>query len=447
MNRFCKVLAVVLAMLMLVTMATACKKSDDDEFSAFLDGAESSDTGFNNEDGTGDTGDTDQEGATTDDKDSAKDPSSDKGNADNGKNPSGSDKDSQGAVTNNADANEKEQDKIAENYEGAMKYDFKNNPLLAKSKAINHGEEPSFDIDTTGFVKNVKVKDLKGKTMTAITSLEEPNFIYRGSKGEKLNEWTWFESLKKTYGVNFKYIESRWDKAPSLILTYMNTGKQLDIIPTHRSALAMLMNLSQPLDPYINMKYVNNSPGVDTRTMEQSKRHDGYRCIAPIGAVDVIWYNATMTKDLGLKDPYTLWKQNKWDWDAYKNYILSVPETAPNGNTKLQVFFQSAGDSIFFWPRTNGVNVFDFKVGKDKTEIISNFNDDRCLSAWTFYSDLMNQADYKNRNAEGSSSGWDARRFAISSCIRAARRVRYSSTLLGERCSTWSTMSAIKVPR
>ncbi|MBR4086478.1 MAG: hypothetical protein IKK30_01305 [Clostridia bacterium] len=406
MNRFCKVLAVVLAMLMLVTMATACKKSDDDEFSAFLDGAESSDNGFNNEDGTGDTGDTNQGGDTTDDKDSAKDPSSDKGNADSGnKNPSGSDKDSQGAVTNNADANEKEQDKVVDNYEGTMKFDFANNPLFAKSKPINHGEEPSFDIDTTGFVKNVKVKDLKGKTMTAITSLEEPNFIYRGSKGEKLNEWTWFESLKKTYGVNFKYIESRWDKAPSLILTYMNTGKQLDIIPTHRSALAMLMNLSQPLDSYINMKYVNNSPGVDTRTMEQSKRHDGYRCIAPIGAVDVIWYNATMTKDLGLKDPYTLWKQNKWDWEAYKNYILSVPETAPNGNTKLQVFFQSAGDSIFFWPRTNGVNVFDFKVGKDKTEIISNFNDDRCLSAWTFYSDLMNQADYKNRNTEGGSGG------------------------------------------
>ncbi|MBR2013016.1 MAG: hypothetical protein IJ995_02240 [Clostridia bacterium] len=406
MNRFCKVLAVVLAMLMLVTMATACKKSDDD-LDAFLDDAASSDTGFTNEDGTGDTDvdDTDQGGTTTDDKDTAKDPASDKGNTDSGnKNPSSSNN-SQGAVTNNADANEKEQSKVEENYEGAMKFDFANNPLFAKTKAINHGEAPSFDIDTTGFVKNVKVKDLKGKTMTAITSLEEPNFIYRGPKGEKLNEWTWFESLKKTYGVNFKYIESRWDKAPSLILTYMNTGKQLDIIPTHRSALAMLMNLSQPLDPYINMKYVNNSPGVDTRTMEQSKRHDGYRCIAPIGAVDVIWYNATMTKELGLKDPYTLWKQNKWDWDAYKNYILSVPETAPNGNTKLQVFFQSAGDSIFFWPRTNGVNVFDFKVGKDKTEIISNFNDDRCLSAWTFYSDLMNQADYKNRNTEGGTGG------------------------------------------
>ena len=201
MNRFCKVLAVILAMLMLVTMATACKKSDDD-FDAFLDGAESNDSGFGddtaNNDDNGDVGDTNNEGSG--DTSTDKDPSDDKGNTDSGnKNPSGSDKDSsQGAVTNNADANEKEQSKVEANYEGAMKFDFANNPLFAKSKDINHGEKPSFDIDTTGFVKNVKEKDLKGKSLVAITSLEQANFIYRGPKGEKLNEWTWFESLKKT---------------------------------------------------------------------------------------------------------------------------------------------------------------------------------------------------------------------------------------------------------
>ena len=402
MNRFCKVLAVLLAMLMLVTMATACKKSDDD-FDAFLDGSNSSDSGFGddgsddatNDDGNDDAGDNATDSGKDSDKDSDKD--SNKGNSSSGN--------GQGAITNNADADEKEQSKVEENYDGTMKYDFKNNPLLAKSKPINHGEKPSFDIDTTGFVKNVKVKDLKGKTLTAITSLEVSNFIYRGEKGEQLNEWTWFESLKKTYGVNFKYIESRWDKAPSQILTYMNAGKQLDIIPTHRSGLAMLMNLSQPLDPYINMKYVNNSPGIDTRTMEQSKRHDGYRCIAPIGAVDVIWYNATMTKSLGLKDPYTLWKEDKWDWDAFRSYQMSIPTTAPNGNTKLKPFYQSAGDSIFFWPRTNGVDVFEFQVGKDKTTIVSNFDDERCLSAWTFYSDLMNQIGYSDRSSENSDGG------------------------------------------
>ena len=399
MNRFCKVLAVILAMLMMVTMATACKKSDGDEFDAFLDGAESSDNGF----GDDDTADDGNDDANANQGDDTKDPSDDKGGKEDDKD-SGNDKEDDktpqnGVVNENADANEKEQNKVVEEYDGTKKYDFASNPLLAKSKPINHGEAPSFDLDTTGFVKNVKVADLKGKSLVAITSLEVSNFIYRGPKGELLNEWTWFDSLKKTYGVKFSYIEERWDTAPSTILKYMQGGKQLDIIMTHRSALAQLMNLSQALDPYINMKYINNSPGIDTRTMEQSKRHDGYRCIAPIGAVDVIWYNETMTKSLGLTDPYTLWKQDKWDWEAFRNYMVSVPVNAPNGNTKLRPFFQSAGDSIFFWPRTNGVNVFEFKNEENGTKIISNFDDERCLAAWTFFSDLMNQIQCRERHS------------------------------------------------
>ncbi len=408
MKKAVKIIALLMAMLMLVTMATACKNSDDDDLNAILDS------------GTGDSGFEDDTNSSDDNNGSAGDNDStnnDGGNTDNGEDTKNDGKDDKnnnsnsgsgnGPVSVNPDADDKKQEEITEKYDGTKKYEFASNPLLAESKKINTGVEPSFDIDTTGFVKNVKVKDLKGKSITMITSLEVSNFIYHGPKGELCTEWSWFECLKKTYSDNFKYVESRWDKAPSMILTYMNTGKQLDIIPTHRSGLAQLMNLSQPLDPYINMKYVNNSPGIDTRTMEQSKRHDGYRCIAPIGAVDVIWYNETMTKSLKLPDPYTLWKQDKWDWDAFRNYMVSVPKTAPNGNTGLRAFSQSGGDSIFFWPRTNGINVFEYKNAGNKTEIISNFEDPRCLEAWNFFHDTL--VSYKGDRGESAEDS-DAQR-------------------------------------
>ena len=399
MKRTVKIIAVLLAMLMMVTMATACKKSNDNDLDAMLNPG--TDSGFN-DNGSDDTGDDnsadnnatdkgDDDGATDDGKD-GKDDKDDK------------DDKNDGPVSVNPDADDKAQQEIIDNYDGTKKYDFASNPLLAESKKINNGVEPGFDIDTTGFVKNTKVADLKGKSLTMITSLETSNFIYHGPNGELYTEWTWFESLKKTYGLNFKYIESRWDKAPGQALTYMNAGKQLDIIPTHRSGLAMLMNLSQPLDPYININYVNNSPGVDTRTMEQSKRYDGYRCIAPIGAVDVIWYNETMTKQLGLPDPYTLWKQDKWDWNAFRNYMVSIPKTAPNGKTSLSGFMQSGGDSIFFWPRTNGVNVFEYKNSTDKTEIVSNFDDPRCLEAWNFYHDTLEAYGREDRGSSAEDS-------------------------------------------
>ena len=104
-----------------------------------------------------------------------------------------------------------------------MKWDAVNNPLLAESKAPNVGIAPSFDIDTTGFVKNgIKIADLKGKSLTLITSIRYSTFQYRGEKGENYNEWGWFDALKKTYGLNLKYIESRFDKSVQHILKLLD---------------------------------------------------------------------------------------------------------------------------------------------------------------------------------------------------------------------------------
>ncbi len=361
MNRFCKILAVVLATLMLVTMATACKKQDDDINNLLDNSGTSMNNGANKDDGTADNGTTDN--GTTDNG------TTDNGTTDNG-------------TTNNGGPGAT-QGEIVQNFDATKKYDFASNPLLAETKPINHNVEPSFDIDTTGFVKNnIKIKDLKGKSLTLITGLGDANFVYKGAKGESLNEWTWFDSMKKTYGLNLKYIESRFDKAPTQIVTYMNAGKALDIYITHRAGFPHYLLISAPLDPYLNMQYANNSPGIDSRTMEQMKWDDTYRCIAPIGAVDVLWYNETMAKSLGLKDPYTLWKQNDWTWKTYQDFVLAAPRMEASGTYSLSIGWCSEGDAVAFHPRTNGVNTFDIKTVNGKSTIVSNFNDPRCLEAW-----------------------------------------------------------------
>jgi hypothetical protein len=369
-----KVIAVVLAMLMLVTMAAACKKQDD----AALIGGGSSTVGNvggnqgNNGDGT--ATDPSNPGSTTD-------PS----------NP-GSTTTNPGAVP---DTGNKE---AIENFTPNEKYNFAKNPLMVDGKKANTGTAPSFDIDTTGFVKNnIKLADLKGKSLTMILALEQANFIYHGPNGEKLNEWTWFDSLKKTYGLTIKTIESKFDKAPQLIITYMNSGKALDIIPTHRSAFPQYLMISGGLNNYINEKYIDNSPGIDKRTMDQTKWDGQYRCIAPIGAVDVIWYNETMTKQLGLDDPHTLYTQGKWTWDAWKTFQTKVPKQSPNGTTQLAPFSMSEGDAWTFWARANGVSVFEIKTEGNKSKIVSNFADPRCAEAWVFYAGVVKGVDYVAR--------------------------------------------------
>jgi ABC-type glycerol-3-phosphate transport system substrate-binding protein len=213
-----------------------------------------------------------------------------------------------------------------------------------------------------------------------------------------LDEWDWFDSMKKTYGLNIKYIKSRFDKAPAQCVTYMNSGKALDIIPTHRAGFPKYFMLGRALDPYVNMQYVNNSPGVDNRTLEQTKWDDTYRCISPIGAVDVIWYNESMVSALGLQDPYTLWKQDKWDWAAFETFQKSVPLKTLDGKS-LTGFAQSMPDTINFFPRTNGVSTFDLKTTGGKTQLTHNFNDQRSLDAMTWIAGVCKSNGWIDRRS------------------------------------------------
>lgn len=373
MRRTIKVVSVLLAMLLLVTMATACKNSN--EMNEVLSGESSI---------NGSSGDTNSGDATN-------------GNASNNE----SNNNANNASPDNPNSNNQQQQQVIESYDPTKKYDMDTNPLLTKTKKINTGIEPSFDIDTTGFVKNsIKVKDLKGKTLTLITAREGASFIYTGAKGEQLNEFTWYDSLKRTYGLNFKYIISRYTKAPQQIITYMNSGKTLDIIHTMRSGFPQYLMLSRPLNPYINTQYVGNSPGVDENTMEQMKWDNSYRAIGPVGAVDVIWYNETMAAEYGLQDPHTLWKQGKWTWEAWENFIVGVPTKTRDGKP-LTPWAQSEGDAWTFWARTNGVNVFDIKTTDGKSKLISNFEDPRCLEAWVFYSGIVKGVDSVGRRESG----------------------------------------------
>jgi ABC-type glycerol-3-phosphate transport system substrate-binding protein len=362
MKKAIKIFALLLALMMMVTMAAACKKADDQ---ALIGGGSTGigNTGTNTGDGTANNGD----GTTN----------------------NGGDNTNQGGGTNSAPpAQNEEQQQIAQNYDGTQKYDPNANPLLSESKKINTGSAPSYNLDSTGFVKgNIKIADLKGKTVTLITGIGYGNFIYNGPNGEELNEWTWFDSMKKTYGLNVKYIESRFDKAPQIIITYMNSGKALDLFNTHRAGFPQYLLISGALDPYVNKDYIKNSPGIDQRTLDQMKWDGTYRAIAPLGCVDVIWYNETMVKSFGMEDPHTLWKQGKWDWAAFEKFFRTTPKLNAN-NQSLGIFSISEGDAWNFWARSNGINVFDIKTENGKSKIVSNFADPKAVKSYTWFAGL-----------------------------------------------------------
>ncbi len=402
MKKIIKILAVLMAMLMLVSMATACKSVNDD-MDSFLTG----ETNINGDDDKGDGGDVnvDDEGDDpSDNTDNGKEDDKTPGKEDNNK-PGKDDKEDNKKDPTGDNVNDEDQQKVVENYTGEVKYEADKNPLVAESKALNKGIGVSFDLDTTGFVKNnVKLKDLKGKTFIMLTAIDVPFFNYKDESGKTINEWDWWDALRNEYGLKVKYIKTKLSETVEKNLTYQSSGKQVDLVPTHRSYFPNWMNLSQPLDPYVNTKLIGNSPGVDLRTLEQTKWAGTYRCIAPIGAVDVIWYNQSMVEQLGLKDPHTTWKNGNWNWEAWKEFLVSVPSQGPTGKT-LAPWSQAEHDSVCFWPQTAGVTIFDSDKNSKEPKLVNNFNDERVAKALTFYASTVKGVDFLNRRT--STDPWN----------------------------------------
>ncbi len=278
------------------------------------------------------------------------------------------------------------------NETGYKKYTATTNPLLAESRPINTGVKSYFDLDTTGFVKNdVKLADLKGREMVALVSGEDGAFIYRGANGEVYDEITWLEDLEETYGLKVKVVRCQENMAVTQTYTYIMSAKKMDLVTTHRDGFPLFLNLAQALDPYIEFKNLKYSPGVDKKFMLQTQWKDAYRCIAPLGDTDVIWYNQTMVDQLGLEDPHTLWQKGEWDWNSWKAFLESVPRKNPEGKS-LSPWYQHEKDAIACWPLTNRVRLFD-NLGS----LTNNFDDPRCKEAWQFYTETVKGVDYLER--------------------------------------------------
>lgn len=399
MKKTIKIMAILMAMLMMVTMATACKSEGDDlddilagetNISADEDGesndVDSNDSREDKEEGS-DSNNDGQSDKESDDKESANDKEENKGSSDKGEE-KGEDKKQESSSS---------KDSVIK----PITYTIEENPLLKEGKKVNRGIAPSIDVDSTGFVKNnIKLKDLKGRNLVFFTGIDEPNFYYRTESGKLMNEWEWFDSLREEYGIRVKYIVSTADnaEATSLMrcLTYQTSGKQIDLVPTHMCYFPQYLNLSQGLDPYINIQNIGNSAGIDRNILEQSKWAGQYRCIAPIGAVDAIWYNETLTDQLGLRDPHKTFREGKWDWEAWKNYLISVPLQGVDGRN-LSPWSQQEWAAISFWPQTNGITLFDIDDKAKTPKLINNFNDERCTEAWMFYSKTVMSTDYLSR--------------------------------------------------
>ncbi len=439
MKKVSRIIALLLIVLMLASLAVSCKKAPSDDEGAAIEGEDGSSTEGNGDgdDGASTDGTTGNTGSTS----NGKTPSG--GTSTSGKNPSGggtngnaggntsstgggeqvegtgtvvdedrnvthTDSDKQvnedgvfqEAITNTVDfvpdelqGLEKSERRATE----ASKYNFDQNPLINRDRQQNKKAMPSFDINDTGFVRaGTKVSDLKGKTLTFCTSDNFAAWSYRNEKGETIDEWTWFKQLKSEIGLNIKYTVKQHMSNLEWVMQNMNAGKPCDLIYTNHYVWPSVLCLSRSITDKTNINNLGSSPGICKNTMDTCKWGNTLRLIAPIGLVDVLWYNQTLNQEMGYSDPHYLWENGKWNWDSFKKYMLNMDKTNKNGE-KLLAWCSFRGNNRFTWPITNGVESVAIDPDASVPTVIDSWEDARVLEAWEFYCDVAKQVQ----------AGWD----------------------------------------
>ena len=275
------------------------------------------------------------------------------------------------------------------------KYNFDQNPLINRDRQVNRDAMPSFDVDQTGFIRaGTKLKDLKGKTIQFFTADWFSTWSYRNAKGETVGEHEWFKQLKSELGLNIKFTIKQHDI--NIVLQYMNAGKQCDLIySNHVTLCPQALCISKSITSLVNINNLGSSPGVCKKTMDLCKWGNTLRLIAPIGVVDLLWYNQTLTQELGLPDPHVMWENKAWNWDTFKKYCLAAPRTTKDGK-ELVTWTCFGGNVVYTWDSTTGKAIVANDATASTPTLINNFLDSQVMAAYEFLASVNQQCNFKH---------------------------------------------------
>ncbi len=439
MKKLSRLIAVLIILLMLGTLSVSCKKQANDDDEAVIGTEEEGSTENSTEDGNDDGG---KEDGGKNEQDTNKNPQNNQSGGNNiNKTPTAQDKQEaidkaeqqgegagswkedeegniietgdhkydeeyriEGAVTNDNGFIPDEEQGLEKSERFATeqsKYNFDQNPLINRDRQVNREAMPSFDINDTGFVrKGIKIADLRGVKLQFFTADTFAAWSYRNKKGETITEWQWFKDLKSEIGLDIKYTVKKHGDSINSALQSMNSGKQCDVIYTNHAILCpQALCVSKSITSLVNINNLGSSPGVCKTTMDMCKWGNTLRLIAPIGVVDILWYNQTLNQELNLSDPHIMWEKGVWDWDSFKKYLMSAPKTTKDGS-ELVTWTCFTSNIPYSWDSTNGKAGLQIENEAKVPTISNNWGDSQVLRAWEFIASVNQVVNYKQ------SGGW-----------------------------------------
>ncbi len=160
------------------------------------------------------------------------------------------------------------------------------------------------------------------------------------------------------YGGSIKSIVVNPEEKFTILSTKIAAGDQVDMFPYEWDAVpnGVMKNQYAPLDPYYDSLGMNED-GLwdDMKDVIDMFEYNGGHYVIPYSISDplLITYSRKLMQQEGLDDPYELYLDGEWDWDAFMDMMEQFVENAPSGTQRYgingwfgQAVIQSTGHTV-----------------------------------------------------------------------------------------------------
>lgn len=143
------------------------------------------------------------------------------------------------------------------------------------------------------------------------------------------------------YGCKVSYVLISWSEFQTKFVQSVNSKNPVDYITVSDQEFVnyAAKNLIQPIDSYINLNDSRFSQKFMGMFQWKGKHYVMYNPANYTSSYGFIFFNKTMFEDEGITDPYTLYKQGKWNFQQFRETArLMTKDTNKDGKMEIRGF-------------------------------------------------------------------------------------------------------------
>lgn len=197
--------------------------------------------------------------------------------------------------------------------------------------------------------------------------------------------------FEDVYGGRINYIQTTPDDKLSKLAEMINAGEEVDMFPYEDGVFpeGVCRDLFQPLDPYYEQLGMEEGIWDDMAEVIDMFAYKGEHYVVPYALSEpfILTYSRKLMQSEGIDDPYTLYKEGKWNWNTFMDMInkFSASETGAH-HFGINGFYGEAMLS------STGSTV----IGFDGNGFKNNIGDPKIESAEAFMQDIRSRWLYNS---------------------------------------------------